>query len=1093
MKVSTGRRWLAVAAGFMLAASLVPPTAAAANPELDTPPEDMVAAENGPAALRSDVRAPESFGVLVFTKTAGERRASIRDGSLLLRNLGKNNGFDVTVSEDANLFTADELVKYRAIVFLNTSGDILNSAQEAAFEEYIKTGGGFVGIHSAAETEPDWQFYQDLIGAKATGKSSVTEAVIDVADRAHPATETLPRQLQHTDQWYNFSTNVRGKAHVLATLDEASYTGGTMGFDHPITWCQDYQGGRSFYTGLGHTGDTFRYNPFRKQILGGIRWAAGVVEGDCGATVWANYEKVTLNDEPGEPMNLSVLPDGRVLHSTRGGEVRLYDPATGASPVITTVPVYTHDEDGLQYVTIGPDFAKDKWVYIYYSPKIPGTNEGTAPVTSNDPTAWDAYKGWNQLSRVKFVEDPTPRLDLTTEQQILRVDVDRGACCHVAGEIRFDGKGLLYLVTGDDTNAAGSDQYTPILEMPTQGPAYDAQRSSANTNDLRGKVIRIKMKADGTYSIPRGNLFPEGTEKTRPEIFLMGLRNPFRFDVSDNGFVYIGDYSPDARVPHPDRGPEGTGRWIATNKAGNYGWPYCNTPDQPYIDFDFATRTPKGAFDCAAPINDSPRNTGLRELPKVEPVQFWYTFNATTPCPEAYLQNPAQACDFKWPVIGTGGVGPMGGPIYKYDRDSTSEVKFPEYYDNAVVFGEFTRDKFFMMRTNGRDRLFDVESFVPNTPFSSPMDMEFGPDGSLYVLEYGKGFFRANPEAQLSVIRYVKGTRAPVADLQAGPTSGQAPLTVNFDATASYDPDPGESISFAWDFTSDGTVDSADPVTSFTYTENGTYTARLTVTDSSGKTAVLTRQITVGNTAPTVTVTSPIPGSLFNWGDEVPYVVTVTDPEDGTIDCSRVTVTFVLGHDDHGHPDGSVTGCTGTIPTPADGADHAGSYLYGGLSASYTDLGGGGQGPLTGTGQTIIQLYRQQAEFAQIKQGVGVANTADTGGGQHVNGIDPGDHIAMDPINLGGVTSITLRHSGGSAATAGQPRAQVELRLDAPDGPLVGTANLNATTGNNAFTSTNVAVNQPAGSHKLYFVFRSVEGGPTSNLFNFNWVNFNTD
>jgi PKD repeat protein len=324
--------------------------------------------------------------------------------------------------------------------------------------------------------------------------------------------------------------------------------------------------------------------------------------------------------------------------------------------------------------------------------------------------------------------------------------------------------------------------------------------------------------------------------------------------------------------------------------------------------------------------------------------------------------------------------------------------------------------------------------------------------------------------------------------MNATPTSGTAPLTVKFDSAGSSDPDPGESISFAWDFTNDGTVDSADPAPSHTYTANGTYTAKLTVTDSSGKTAVLTRTITVGNTAPVVTVTSPVGGSFFDWGDEVPFEVTVTDPEDGPVDCSRVTVTFVLGHDGHGHGAGSTTGCTGVLQSPADGADHAGGYLYGGISASYTDLGGGGQPPLTTIGQTVVQTHRQQAEFAQVRQGVEVANTSDTGGGQHVSSIDSGDHIAFDPVNLGDASTVTFRYS--SAGTAGTPRAAVELRLDSPTGPLVTTATLPASAGNNAFVSQSVAVSQPAGAHRLYLVFRPVTGGPTTGLVNLNWVEF---
>ncbi|SDZ25240.1 PKD domain-containing protein [Micromonospora pattaloongensis] len=1078
---STARRWLPVVAAAAISAPLVATAPVAAHPGHEH---------------------PAGYQVLVFTGGDGARHDSTAKGVNAIRNLGDNNGFTIDVSQNATAFSDENLANYKAVVFLNSSGELLNDVQQEAFERYVKAGNGYVGVHAAAEGEPQWAFYRDLVGTTVSGASAVTSGRIDVADRAHPSTKPLSRELTLEDEWYNFATNVRGKAHVLATVNEQSYTGGTMGFDHPVTWCRDYQGGRSWYTGLGHSAGTYANGAFRKHLLGGIQWAAGAAAGDCGATVLANYEKVILNDEPGEPMTLAVLPDGRVLHNTRAGEVRLYDPKSGASPIINTLPVYQHDEDGLQSVTLDPNFATNKWVYLYYAPRLntpvddpatPGVNEGDAPAISDDPTVWDKFKGYNLLSRVKFVEEPTPHLDMSTEQEILKVDVDRGICCHVAGEVKFDGKGLLYLVTGDDTNASGSDGYTPINESPTQGPGYDAQRSSGNTNDLRGKVLRIKVKDDGSYSVPAGNLFPESEDrdnKTRPEIFLMGLRNPFRFDVDSRGFVYIGDYSPDSRVPSATRGPEGAGRWLATNKAGNFGWPYCYSPSLPYIDYDFATKTSKGAFNCAATVNDSPRNTGRTTLPPVAQPQFWYTFNGTTPCADSYLKTPAGTCDFKWPVIGTGGVGPMGGPIYKYDADLASPNKLPEYYNDAVVFGEFTRDKIYMMRTNGSGNLLGVEQFLPGFVFDNPMDMEFGPDGSLYLLEYGDGFFRANPDAALSVIRYVKGTRGPVAELTASATSGQAPLKVDFSSAGSYSPEPGESISIAWDFDGDGTTDSTAANASYTYTTNGVYYAKLTVTDSSGKTASLSRTITVGNTAPTVEVTSPVAGSFFNWGDTVPFTVKVTDPEDGEIDCSRVTVSFVLGHDDHGHGETSTTGCTGTLVTPADGADHAGGYLYGGISASYTDLGANGQPALSAVGQTSIQTRQQQAEFARVKQGVTVAATNDTGGGQHLTGIDNGDYIAFDPINLGDADSITFRYAGGSAATAGTPRAIVEVRVGAPDGQLVTTATINATAGTNAWASQSVPVNHPVGAQKVYLVFKPVTGGPTTGFFNLNWVEF---
>ncbi|WP_238454302.1 carbohydrate-binding protein [Micromonospora sp. ATA51] len=337
---------------------------------------------------------------------------------------------------------------------------------------------------------------------------------------------------------------------------------------------------------------------------------------------------------------------------------------------------------------------------------------------------------------------------------------------------------------------------------------------------------------------------------------------------------------------------------------------------------------------------------------------------------------------------------------------------------------------------------------------------------------------------------YVKGLRAPTATLTATPTNGIAPLTVAFSSEGSKDPDPADSISFAWDFDGNGTTDSIDPNPTHTYTANGVYTARLTVTDSSGKTASANTTITVGNTAPTVTVVTPLEGGFFSWGDDIPWSVTVTDPEDGPVDCSKVEVTFVLGHDQHGHGEANQFGCSGVLPTEPDDASHGG-YIYGVVSASYTDQGANGQPALTTVDQQIVQAKRQEVEFATDETGTTVGASADTGGGQQRGSLDPGDWIAINnTVNLKNMQSVTLRTSGGSAATAGQPRFGVQFRLDSPTGPLLTTATVNATSGNNAFTSTTVPLTDPGGSHKLYLVFTTVPGGAASGFGNLNWVEF---
>jgi type 1 glutamine amidotransferase len=219
--------------------------------------------------------------VLVFTRTAGFRHDSIPAGIRAIRELGDANGFAVEATEDAGAFTPAGLRRYRVVVFLNTTGDVLDPTQQAAFEGYIRAGNGFVGVHSASDTEYDWPFYGELVGAYFQSHPAVQPATIVVEDRSHPATAHLPERWSRVDEWYNFRSSVRGRAHVLARLEESSYTGGTMGADHPFAWCQSYAGGRSFYTAGGHTVESYAEPAFRDHLLGGIRYAAGLAPSGC--------------------------------------------------------------------------------------------------------------------------------------------------------------------------------------------------------------------------------------------------------------------------------------------------------------------------------------------------------------------------------------------------------------------------------------------------------------------------------------------------------------------------------------------------------------------------------------------------------------------------------------------------------------------------------------------------------------------------------------------------------------------------------------------------------------------------------------------
>lgn len=229
----------------------------------------------GPGAQPS-AGAPEDFAVLVYSRTAGFRHANIPDGVRALQEMGEENGFTVDATEDPEQFTPENLEKYAVVVFLSTTGDILEPEQEKAFEGFIAKGRGFVGIHAAADTEYDWPWYGELVGGYFKSHPAVQPADVLVVDREHPSTAHLPEVWRRTDEWYNYRENPRGTVHVLLDLDESSYENGAMGGDHPIAWCREFGGGRAFYTGGGHTTESFSEPDFLRHVLGGIRWAAGV-------------------------------------------------------------------------------------------------------------------------------------------------------------------------------------------------------------------------------------------------------------------------------------------------------------------------------------------------------------------------------------------------------------------------------------------------------------------------------------------------------------------------------------------------------------------------------------------------------------------------------------------------------------------------------------------------------------------------------------------------------------------------------------------------------------------------------------------------
>ncbi len=437
-----------------------------------------------------------------------------------------------------------------------------------------------------------------------------------------------------------------------------------------------------------------------------------------------------IDDPLVDVMEMAVAPDGRVFYVERAGTVKVWKPETKASVVLGRLKVFTGLEDGLLGITLDPNFARNGWVYLFHS----------EPETHRDEKIGKV--GTNRVSRFTVTGD---QLDLPSEKVLLRIMTQREQCCHSGGSLAFDAQGNLFASAGDNTHPGESDGYSPIDERPGRGP-WNAQKSAANANDLRGKILRIHPETDGTATIPKGNLFPPGTPNTRPEIYTMGNRNPFRISLdSKTGFLYWGEVGPDAGGGNSSRGPAGFDEVNQARKAGNFGWPYFAGDNKPYIQYDFAAKKSGVAFDPAKPVNASTHNTGPRELPPAQAAFIWYPYGQST----------------KFPVVNAGGGRTaMAGPVYYFSEKSDSSRKLPVEFDHTLFIYEWSRNWIIAVHLDSdesiarkSDGALRMERFCPAMTFKRPMDIEVGPDGCLYVLENGTAW-SGNKDTQMVRIEY---------------------------------------------------------------------------------------------------------------------------------------------------------------------------------------------------------------------------------------------------------------------------------------------------------------------------------------------------
>jgi len=414
-----------------------------------------------------------------------------------------------------------------------------------------------------------------------------------------------------------------------------------------------------------------------------------------------HFRVETLAENLGDAMEIAVLPNHDIFIVERTGALKWFSQETGETKVVEEFDVSLRKgsfsrETGLLGIALDPNFIKNGWIYCYYSPR---------------------EKEEHRLSRFNF-----KRGKLSREKVLLKIPQTReGNVCHEGGSLAFDSEGNLFISTGDNTCPFKSDGYAPLDEQPKNEP-LNSQRSSSNSNDLRGKILRIRPTDNGKYDIPKGNLFPKGTPKTKPEIFVMGCRNPWRIGIDQKtNTLYWGDVGPDSRKDG-DRGSRGYCEINQAKTPGNYGWPYFIADNKPYARYDFEKDEIGEFFDPEKPVNESRLNTGLEELPPARS-PFWFE---------------SRSCY-------------CAGPVYYYDSQTAGPGALPKTFDQCLITYDWNNGKMQVSKLGPNEELLWKKEWLSSKKFVHPSDVAFGSDGAMYVLEYSSGWYNGSDGKLLKI------------------------------------------------------------------------------------------------------------------------------------------------------------------------------------------------------------------------------------------------------------------------------------------------------------------------------------------------------
>ncbi len=568
----------------------------------------------------------------------------------------------------------------------------------------------------------------------------------------------------------------------------------------------------------------------------------------------APLQKDTIAEGFRDPMSLAIAPDGDVYVVEREGRLLRIRPDTGGVFEIGNLPVSalratdpksdSAVEDGLQGIALDPDFAKNQRLFLFYS---------------------DPEKLIDRLSRFQLKDG---KLDPDSEQMVLEIPVERhDRICHHGGSVQFGPDGLLYLSVGDNTNPFASDGSAPIDNRENRLP-WDAQRSAGNTNDLRGKILRIRPTETG-YEIPPGNLFPVGTAKTRPEIFVMGCRNPFRISIdSKNRTLYWGDIGPDA-ANDTNQGPAGHDEVNQAKAAGNFGWPFLIADNKPYAVMDFATGKPGPLTNPAAPKNPGIRNTGLADLPPGQPAFIWYPYSESR----------------EFPVMGKGGRNAMTGPVFYFDPARKYNL-LPKEDDHTLLTYDWIRGKIWKAKLGAGEKLANLT--VLDEGLRHPMDLEMAVDGSVWLLDYGSEWW-FNKNGFLARLLPNSANRSPEITIQ--PVAGK---DRSFAIKSATDPDK-DPVTVTWWLTTGATERKLGSGSSITVPAGEGSEIRAVAADGKSPNAVARIALVEEIAAPELRLKLTDAAKSYHFGETLDFKIT------GTTDASQVVVRTryipATGHD----------------------------------------------------------------------------------------------------------------------------------------------------------------------------------------------------